>query len=171
MFIGLAQLLGSKNEALKWKNQSKIENLNRKCHATLRLFISCVLSRCKEKHQFMSEKQTQSSSLIFIYPSDEIRSIQSGMLLFSCSVMSDSLSDTRLPWPFLEFAQIHVHWISDAIQPFHPLLLLPSIFPSTRVFSREGALCIRWPKDWSFSFIISPSNEYSGFISFRVVWP
>ena len=67
MFTGLAQLLGGKNEALKWKNQSKIENLNRKCHATLRLFISCVLSRCKEKHQFMSEKQTQSSSLIFIY--------------------------------------------------------------------------------------------------------
>ena len=51
-----------------------------------------------------------------------------------------------------------------------PLLLLPSIFPNIRVFSSESALCIRWPKDWSFSFSISPSNEYSGLISFRVDW-
>ena len=52
----------------------------------------------------------------------------------------------------------------------HPLLLLPSIFPSIRVFSYELALCIRWPKYWSFSFSISPSNEYSGLISFRIDW-
>ena len=52
----------------------------------------------------------------------------------------------------------------------HPLLLLPSIFPSIRVFSNESALCIRWPKYWSFSFSISPSNEYSGLISFRIDW-
>ena len=51
-----------------------------------------------------------------------------------------------------------------------PLLLLPSIFPSIRVFSNELALCIRWPKYWSFSFSISPSNEYSGLISFRIDW-
>ena len=50
----------------------------------------------------------------------------------------------------------------------YPLLLLPSIFPSIRVFSGELTLCIRWPKDWSFNFSISPSNEYSGFISFRI---
>ena len=50
----------------------------------------------------------------------------------------------------------------------HPLLLLPSIFPSIRVFSSESALCIRWPKYWSFSFSISPSNECSGLISFRM---
>ena len=50
----------------------------------------------------------------------------------------------------------------------HPLLLLPSIFPSFTVFSNESVLCIRWPKDWSFSFSISPSNEYSGLISFRM---
>ena len=49
-----------------------------------------------------------------------------------------------------------------------PLLLPPSIFPSIRVFSNESVLCIRWPKDWSFSFSISPSNEYSGLISFRM---
>ena len=51
-----------------------------------------------------------------------------------------------------------------------PLLLLPSIFPSIKVFSNELALCIRWPKYWSFSFSISPSNEYSGLISFRIDW-
>ena len=67
-----------------------------------------------------------------------------------------------------EFAQTHVHWVSDAIQSSHPLpphlLFLPSIFPSIRVSSNESALCIRWPKYWSFSFSISPSNEYSGLI-------
>ena len=52
----------------------------------------------------------------------------------------------------------------------HPLLLLPSIFPSIRVFSNQSVLCIRWPKYWSFSFSISPSNEYSGLISFRIDW-
>ena len=52
----------------------------------------------------------------------------------------------------------------------HPLLLLPSIFPSIRIFSNESALCIRWPKYWSFSFNISPSNEHSGLISFRMDW-
>ena len=52
----------------------------------------------------------------------------------------------------------------------YPLLLLPSVFPSIRVFSNESVLCIRWPKYWSFSFSISPSNEYSGLISFRIDW-
>ena len=52
----------------------------------------------------------------------------------------------------------------------HPLLLLPPIFPSIRIFSNESVLCIRWPKYWSFSFSISPSNEYSGLISFRMDW-
>ena len=73
-----------------------------------------------------------------------------------------------------ELTQTHVHWVSDAIQWSHPLLtkllLLPSIFPSIRVFSNESVLCIRWPNYWSFSFSISPSNEYSGLISFRIEW-
>ena len=72
-----------------------------------------------------------------------------------------------------EFTQTHVHWVGDVIQPSIlccPLLLLPSIFPSIRVFSNELVLCIRWPKYWSFSFSISPSNEYSGLISFRMDW-
>ena len=72
-----------------------------------------------------------------------------------------------------EFTQTHVHWVSDAIQPSHPLsslLLLPSVFPSTRVFSNESALHIRWLMYWSFSFNISPSNEHSGLISFKMDW-
>ena len=70
-------------------------------------------------------------------------------------------------------AQTHVHWVGDAIHNLifcHPLLLLPSIFPSIRVFSNESDLRIRWPKYWSFSFSISPSNEYSGLFSFRIDW-
>ena len=70
----------------------------------------------------------------------------------------------------LEFTQTHVHWVSDAIQPSHPLLLLPSIFPRIRVFSNESALHIRWPKYWNFSFNISPTNEDPGLISFRMDW-
>ena len=59
---------------------------------------------------------------------------------------------------------------SNSVILCHPLLLLPSIFPSIRVFSNKSALLIRWPKYWSFSFSISPSNEYSGLISFRMDW-
>ena len=72
-----------------------------------------------------------------------------------------------------EFVQTHVYWIGEDIQPTHPLLPpspLASVFPSIMVFSNESSLRIRWPKDWSFSFSISPSNEYSGLISFRMGW-
>ena len=70
----------------------------------------------------------------------------------------------------LAFAQIHVCWVGDPIQLSHPLLLLPSVFLSIRVFPNESALRIKWPKSWSFSFTISPSNEYLGLISFRADW-
>ena len=73
----------------------------------------------------------------------------------------------------LEFTQTQVHRVSDAIQPSHlcrPLLLLPLIPPSIRVFSNESTLRMRWPEYWSFSFSISPSNEYPGLISFRMDW-
>ena len=77
---------------------------------------------------------------------------------------------------FREFAQTHVHGVDDTIPPFHPpsspshSLLLPSIFPSITVFSKESALCIKWTKYWSFSFNISLFSEYSGLISFRIDW-
>ena len=73
----------------------------------------------------------------------------------------------------LEFTQTHVRWICDAIQPAHPLSSPyphPSIFPSIRVFSNESVPRIRWPKYWSLNFNISPSNEHSGLISFRMDW-
>ena len=72
-----------------------------------------------------------------------------------------------------ESTQTHVHSVGDAIQPCHPpssLLLLPPIPPSIRVFSNESTLRIRWPKYWSFSFSISPSNEHPELISFRMDW-
>ena len=92
-----------------------------------------------------------------------------------CMILCDFMDCNTPGFPVLhylqEFAQTHVRWVGDAIQPSHPLsspLLLTSIFPSIRVFSNESDLHIRWPKYWSFSFSISPSNEYSGLISFRI---
>ena len=72
-----------------------------------------------------------------------------------------------------EFSQIHDHWVGDVSNHLIlscSLLLLPSIFPSIKVFFNESALCIKWPKYWNFSFNISPSNEYPGLISFRIDW-
>ena len=72
-----------------------------------------------------------------------------------------------------EFTQTHIHQVGDAIQPSHPLsslFLLPPIPPSIRVFSNESALCMRWPKYWSFSFSIISSKEHPGLISFRMDW-
>ena len=80
-----------------------------------------------------------------------------------------SLSITNSP-SLLKLISIDLVMPSNRLIPYHPLLLLPSIFPSIRVFSNESALYIRWPKYWSFSFNISPSNEYSGLISFRMDW-
>ena len=90
-----------------------------------------------------------------------------------CKPMDCSTQDFPILYHLQEFAQTHVHWVSNAIQPSHSLLppSPPTIsFPRIRVFSNELALHIRWPKYWSFSLIISPSNEYSGLISFRIDW-
>ena len=100
------------------------------------------------------------------------------LLLFSRSVMSDSAT----PWAAARQASLFITNSQslpkltsiELVMPSNhlvlclPLLLLPSIFPSIRVFSNESALHIRWPKYWSFSFNISPSNEYPGLISFRI---
>ena len=80
-----------------------------------------------------------------------------------------SLSFT-VSWSLLKLMSIVSMIPSNYLILCHRFLLLPSIFPSIRVFSNELALCIRWPKYWSFSFSISPSNEYSGLISFRIDW-
>ena len=96
-------------------------------------------------------------------------------LRVSSSLQPHGLQQARFACPLLSprAAQIHVHCVDDVIQPSLPLLrlfLLTSILPSIRVFSSELALSIRWPKYWSFSFSISPSNEYSGLIFFRIDW-
>ena len=80
-----------------------------------------------------------------------------------------SLSITN-SWSLLKLMSIVSVMPSNHLILCHPLLLLPSIFPSIRVFFNESALHIRWPKYWSFSFSISPSNQYSGLISFRIDW-
>ena len=73
-------------------------------------------------------------------------------------------------WILLKLMSIKLLMPSNHFILYHPFLLMPSVFPRIRVFSNESALCIRWPKYWSFSFSISPSNEYSGLISFRIDW-
>ena len=80
-----------------------------------------------------------------------------------------SLSITN-SWSLPKLMSIESVMPSNHLILCHPLLLLPSIFPSIRVFFSKSVLCIRWPKYWSFSFSISPSNEYSGLISFRMDW-
>ena len=73
-------------------------------------------------------------------------------------------------WSMLKLMSIESVVLSNQLILCHPLLLLPSIFPSIRVFSNETALRIKWPKHWILSFSISPSNEYSGLISFQIDW-
>ena len=93
------------------------------------------------------------------------------LCLTPCNPMDCSTPGFPVRHQLPELTQTHVHQVSDAIQPSHPLLsplLLPLIFPSIRDFSNESILRIRWPKYWSFS--ISLSNEYSGLTSFRIDW-
>ena len=90
-----------------------------------------------------------------------------------CNPMNCSTPGLPVHHQLPEFTQTHVHWVSDAIQPSHPLLslfLLPPIPASIRVFSNESILRMRWLKYWSFSFSIIPSKEDPGLISFRMDW-
>ena len=86
-----------------------------------------------------------------------------------CDPMDRSTPGLPVHHQLPELAQTHVHQVGDGIQTSYPLLL-PSIFSSIRVFSNESVLHIRWPEYWSFSFSMSPFNEYSGLISFRMDW-
>ena len=113
-----------------------------------------------------------SVSLEFVISSVQFSSVAQSCLTL-CDPMDCSMPGFPVHRQLPQLAQTHVHKVSDAIHHLilcHPLLLLPSIFPSIRVFSSDSVLCIRWPKYWSFSFSISPSNEYSGLISFRIDW-
>ena len=106
-----------------------------------------------------------------------ISSVQFSSVAQSCPTLCDSIyrSTPGLPvhHQLPEFTQTHVHQVSDAIQPSHPLsslLLLPPIPPSIIIFSNESTLRMRWPKYWSFSLSIIPSKEQPGLISFRMDW-
>ena len=94
----------------------------------------------------------------------------------SCPTLWEPMNRSTLGLPvhhqLPEFTETHVHRVSDGIQPSHPLLSPShtSVFPSIRVFSNESVLRIRWPKYWSFSFSINPSNKYLVPISFRMDW-
>ena len=95
----------------------------------------------------------------------------------SCPTLCDPMDATHQAslsisnsWSLLKLMSIELVMPSNYLVPCHPLLLMPSIFPSIRVFFSVPALHIRWPKYWSFSFSVSPSNEYSGLISFKIDW-
>ena len=105
------------------------------------------------------------------------QSVQFSSVTQLCSTLCDPMDYSRPGFPVhhrpLEFTQTHVHRVGDAIQPSHPLSSpSPPAFnlSSIRVFSNESVLLIRWPKYWSFNFSISPSNEYSELISFKIDW-
>ena len=126
--------------------------------------------------EFRGEKNIFKTCKVLAIPTRHLLEHCCFLVAESCSTLCRLMDCSTPGFPVLhylpEFAQTHVRWVSDAIQPSHPhsLLLLPSIFPSIRVFSHESALLIRWAKYWSFSSSISPFNKYSGFISFRIDW-
>ena len=93
----------------------------------------------------------------------------SGSAITSTAAHQAPLSST-ISWSWLKLMSIESAVPSNHLILCHPLLLPPSIFPSIRVFSSESALCFRWPKYWSFSFSMSPFNEYLGLTSFRINW-
>ena len=120
-----------------------------------------------------SETQLQSFSFLnlkqpfqilwCLYGYSPISSVQSfsHVWLFATPWTACSTPGFPVLYQLPELVQTHVHWISDSIQPSHPLSSpSPSVFPSISVFSNESVLCIRWPKDWSFNFSISPSSLY-----------
>ena len=188
----LALLFSPKPEEYLYSHKRKSNWVASEAHLptpyhTQLLSYPSVLSKKHEKettemnsHEILRRKLT----LILMNANDPHLNLRAGVVLssvrFSRSVVSDSLRPLNRSTPGLpvhhqlpEFTQTQVHWFGDAIQPLVlcRLLLLPSsIFPSIKVFSSESTLCIRWPKFWSFSFNISPSNEHPGLISFSLDW-
>ena len=118
------------------------------------------------------------STHINIFQGNRLRSVQFSLVTQSCPTLCNPMNHSMPGLPvhhqLLEFTQTHVRWVGDAIQPSHPLLsllLLPPPFPpSIRVVSNESTPHMRWPKYWSFSFSIRPSNEHPGLVSFRMDW-
>ena len=125
------------------------------------------------KSVFMQGRDTEKNTLTWISVwRNQIRSVAQSCPTL-CEPMNHSTPGLPVHHQLPEFTQTHVHRVSDAIQPSHPLsslLHLPPIPPSIRVFSNESTLRMRWTKYWSFSFSIIPSKEIPGLISFRLDW-
>ena len=119
--------------------------------------------------QIASSPQRPAHIIFFMFSSVQSLSHVQLFAIQWTAARQTSLSITN-SWSLLKFMLIESVMPSNHLILCRPLLLLPSIFPSIRVFSDESVLCIRWPKYWSFSFRTSPSNEYSGLISFRMDW-
>ena len=123
---------------------------------------------------YFSESQFSPNSILFWMPDVQFSSVQSfsHVLLFATPWTAACQVSLSIPnsWSLLKLMSIKSAMPSNHLILCFPLLLLPLIFPSIRVFSKESVLCIRLPKYWSLSFSISPSNEYSGLISFRMDW-
>jgi len=130
--------------------------------------VSCLLGPCRSRH---GKNWSEVSAIVCL---DEISPVQ---LLGHVWLIAPSWTEEHQDFPSITNSQSLTNLMS--IQPVmpsyhlilcYPLILPPSIFPSVRVFSKESVLFICWPKYWSFRFIISPSNKYSGLISFRIDW-
>ena len=129
-----------------------------------RLTQSCALMAQQKDMSISRYKQSLPQSLLFY-------AVQFSSVTQSCPTLQPhELQHASLPCPSPTPGVHSSSRPSSHLILCHPLHLLPSILPSIRVFSSESALHIRWPKYWSFSFSISPSNEYLGFISFRIDW-
>ena len=114
-------------------------------------------------------------SLVRPWTSMDIAKVkQFSSVIQSCPTLCDSTNCSKPGFPIANswnlLKLMSIELVMPSSHPCHPLLLLSSFFPSIRVFSKESAFCIRWPKYWSFRFNISLSNEYSGLISFRIDW-
>ena len=146
--------------------------------------FSIIFTKCLQSSLSLQNMKTR-ACLALDLQCDFLRNALLGQLYVLCCysvtqsrpTLSDPMDCSTPGLPvlhyLLEFVQAHVHWASDVLHPFHPLLpplLLPSIFPSIRGFSNEPVLHIRWPNDQSLSFTISPSKERSRLISFRTNW-
>ena len=147
------------------------------CHVACKILVSWPRIKPLQQKLSLNHWTAREGPRYFFYkwPEREFSSVQ-----FSHSVLSDSLwphepQHARPPCP-LPTPGVHPNpcplcrWCLQSSHPLLSLLLLPSIFPSIRVFSNESALRIRWPKYWSFSFNISPTNEHPGLIPFRMDW-
>ena len=130
----------------------------------------------REDMKIRNEKQTNKSFKIVVWDKTIRHSVQFSSVTQSCLTPCDPMDSSTPGLPvhhqIPEFTQTHVESVmpSNHLILCHPLLLPPSIFPSIRVFTNESVLRIRWLKYWSFSFSISPSNEYSGLISSKMDW-